>query len=65
MHKKGFTLIEIIGIIILLALIGLLVYPTVIRIIGDSKEELYQKNISEIERMAANWTSINEDQLPL
>lgn len=64
MHKKGFTLIEIIGIIILLALIGLLVYPTVIRIIGDSKEELYQKNISEIERMAANWASINEDKLP-
>ena len=64
MHKKGFTLIEIIGIIILLALIGLLVYPTIIRIIGDSKEDLYQKNISEIERMAANWASINEDKLP-
>lgn len=62
--KKGFTLIEIIGIIILLSLIGLLVYPTIMRIIGDSKEDLYQKNISEIERMAANWASINEDKLP-
>ena len=62
--KKGFTLIEIIGIIILLSLIGLLVYPTIMRIIGDSKEDLYQKNISEIERMAANWASVNEDKLP-
>lgn len=62
--KNGFTLIEIIGIIILLGVIGLLVYPTIMRIIGDSKEDLYKKNVSEIERLAANWASINESKLP-
>ena len=62
--KNGFTLIEIIGIIILLGVIGLLVYPTIMRIIGDSKEDLYKKNVSEIERLAANWASLNESKLP-
>ena len=62
--KKGFTLIEIIGIIILLGLIAVLVYPTIIRLIGDSEDDLYKKNVQEVERLAANWASINEDKLP-
>lgn len=41
--KKGFTLIEIIAIIILLSVIVLITYPVINNLITENKEKLYEK----------------------
>ena len=41
--KKGFTLIEIIAIIILLSVIVLITYTVINNLITESKEKLYEK----------------------
>ena len=41
--KIGFTLIEIIAIIILLSVIVLITYPVINNLITESKEKLYEK----------------------
>ena len=39
--KKGFTLVELITVLIILAVIGLIVFPTVNSTIKESKEKAY------------------------
>ena len=41
-NKKGFTLVEILAVIIILAVIALLVSPMIIGNINDSREKLYE-----------------------
>ncbi len=48
-NSFGFTLIEIIAIIVLLSVIALLTYPIINNIIDDSKEELYIKQINDMD----------------
>lgn len=60
---KAFTLIELLATIIILAIIGLIVYPTVNKLIIENKQKAYEKQINEIERLASNWVSLNEDKL--
>ena len=48
MKKKGFTLIELISVIVILSIIIMLIIPTIINNISDKKEEAYQKNIDII-----------------
>ena len=48
MKKKGFTLIELISVIVILSIIIMLIIPTIINNISDKKEDAYQKNIDII-----------------
>ena len=61
--KKGFTLIEIIAIIILLSVIALITYPVINNLITESKEKLYEKQISELERLSNTWVTKNTNKL--
>ena len=61
--KKGFTLIEIIAIIILLSVIALITYPVINNLITESKEKLYEKQISELERLSNTWVTKNINKL--
>ena len=63
--KKGFTLIEIIAIIILLSVIALITYPIINNLISDSREELYNKQISELERLSNTWVTKNINKLKI
>ena len=63
MNKRGFTLIEIIAIIILLSVIALITYPIINNLISDSREELYNKQISELERLSNTWVTKNINKL--
>lgn len=55
--KKGFTLMELLGIIVILSIITLLVFPNVIKIINNSRENLYKSQIRELELVAKNLTT--------
>ena len=53
--KKGFTLAETMGVIILLGLIAAVTIPFVDNYIKDSKEKAKNANISKIIEAATNW----------
>ncbi|MDD2435575.1 MAG: prepilin-type N-terminal cleavage/methylation domain-containing protein [Bacilli bacterium] len=53
--KKGFTLIELLGVIILLGIIGLMVIQSIAGLIKQSKQKLYDSQISMIKKTARNW----------
>ena len=61
--RKGFTLIEIIAIIILLSVIALITYPVINNLITESKEKLYEKQINELERLSNTWVTKNTNKL--
>ena len=72
MKKNGFTLIELISVIVILSIIIMLIIPTIINNISDKKEEAYQKNIDIILSAARGYvidydietpTSISLDEL--
>ncbi len=62
--KKGFTLPEVLGTIVVLALIALLVTPVVSKTIKNNKKKLYDIQIKEIERAAKDYALKNLDILP-
>ena len=63
--KNGFTLIEMLAIIIILSLITLVTYPIINGVINDSKNDLYNKQIDELERHTKSWISENVESLEL
>ena len=62
--KKGFTLVELLGVITLLGVIVLIAVPTTKNVISDSKNKLYDAQISNISSALKNWASDNSRLLP-
>ena len=59
MKNKGFTLAEMLGVITILAILGLLIFPIVDKSIKDGKKDLYNVQIGNIEQGAKDWVSDN------
>lgn len=51
-RKKGFTLVELLAVITILAIIGLIATPMVIKYVRGSKEESIKQSLNGIERSA-------------
>ena len=64
MNKKGFTLVEVLAVIILLGLVSLIAVPTIRTKIMSSKQKLYDEQINLIEDGLKNWASANIFLLP-
>lgn len=64
MKEKGFTLVELLGVIVILAVIMLLVFPTVNNILSQSKDTIYQKQINSILSAAYDFSLKNIKYLP-
>lgn len=64
MKQRGFTLVELIGVIIILGLILLIATPTIRRITSEGKEDLYNVQINNIEDGLKNWAVDNNRLLP-
>lgn len=64
MRKRGFTLIELMGVLILLGLLSLIIIPLISNILKDQKEKQYAQQITNIELMAKNFGSDNLSILP-
>lgn len=64
MNKKGFTLVELLAVIIILALLALLASTAVTKLVKDSKDDLYNNQLLLIEKAAEAWGADNINLLP-
>ena len=62
--KKGFTLVEIIGVVVLLGVIAAITVITINGTLNNSKEKLYNTQIENIIKGARIWASTNVLKLP-
>ena len=60
MFKKGFTLVELLAIIVILAVIALIATPIVKKSIDNSKNQALKETINSIERAAYNYGYQND-----
>ena len=67
MKNRGFTLVELLGVVFILALLGLLIVPVVNDIINGKKKDLYDVQIRNIEEGAQSYVSehIFEIDIPI
>lgn len=62
--KKGFTLIEVLAVLVILAVIGMITVPAVTRIITESKQKSYDSQVELIIENAKRWATDNNYLLP-
>ncbi|MDD2518673.1 MAG: DUF5011 domain-containing protein, partial [Bacilli bacterium] len=58
MNKKGFTLIEILGIIVVLALIFLITIPLIGNVVGEVRKRVCDLNAKSVEKAADNYITV-------
>ena len=63
--KKGFTLVELLVVIALLAIIAVLVTTSVIGIMNRSRSSLSDTQKDTLEKAAEQWGVVNADKMPL
>ena len=61
--RSGFTLIELIAVMVILAIISFLVVPSIVKVMKDSKEKLYQEQVDLVLTAAKNYGVENYDEL--
>ena len=64
MNKKGFTLIEVLGVVIILTAISLLVIPNVVNLFSNKKEDINKVNKELIISGAKMYVGDNKDEYP-
>ena len=64
MNAKAFTLIEMLGVIIILAVIATLVTPVITGIINNTKLSTYNQQIENIRQGAKDWAGEHIFDLP-
>ena len=62
MKKNGFTLIELIGTIVILSVILMLIVPEVTKRVKDASKDADEKTIENIELAAKNYASDNKGE---
>lgn len=62
--KKGFTLAELIGVLVVLALIGMIAVPSVAQSIKENKQKICVIQFSNITEAAKSWAANNIEKLP-
>ena len=62
--KKGFTLVELLGVIVILGLIAMIAIPTINSAINSSREKAYDEQINTIVDTARTYMSKNSLKLP-
>lgn len=64
MNKKAFTLVELIGVLVILSVLALVSVPAVLKIIKNSKQKVYDTNITMIKTAMQDWKNNNSTMLP-
>src|SRR5574344_2185953 len=65
MNNKGFTLVELLAVIFILAIILLIGVPTISKVIKDNKEKAYDIQISSFLGSVKIWATDNVRNLPV
>lgn len=58
--KKGFTLIEVLSVIVILGVVALIAFPAVDSVIKNSRQKAYEQNIEHIEAAAMSYSVSND-----
>ena len=64
MNKKGFTLVELLAVIIILSLLALITSTSITKIVKESRTDLYNNQLLAIQKAAESWGADNLDLLP-
>jgi len=64
MKKNGFTLIELIGTVVILAIIALIVLPATLSVLNQSREEVDEATIQMVESAANSYVNANKNLYP-
>ena len=59
MKNRGFTLVELLGVISILAIIGAIVFPIVSNVINKGLDDTDNAQTKSIEKAAKNWANAN------
>jgi len=59
MRKNAFTLIELLGVIVILGIIGMITVPLVQKIVIENTEKAYNEQVTSFEKAAKNWANSN------
>ena len=62
-NKKGFTLVELLATIVILALVVSMTMYIAINVIGSSKQKTYQVTINNVTQMSGNYIMENSNRL--
>lgn len=63
MKKEGFTLVELLAVIVIIGIIYLIIFPSVTSFIDKSKEKSYNIQVDLIEKASKKWVVDNTDEL--
>ena len=63
-NKKGFTLVELLGAIVILVLLSLIAIPVVTNAVKKNNEKLYNIQIKNVKISAKVWADDNSNKLP-
>lgn len=63
MKNKGFTLVELLAVVVLLGLIALITIPVITNTMSKQKEKLYYDQLNQLIRAAQNWGTDNNETL--
>lgn len=58
--RKGFTLMELIAVLVILSLIALVVTPIVVTLINNSKNKLHDEQVNRLEKAATKYITEND-----
>lgn len=59
LNKKGFSLVELLAIIVVLSIIALIAYPIIGNVIDNSRDKLQKEQHNRIKSAAKNWVTAN------
>lgn len=62
--KRGFTLVELLGIIVVLGVIATIVTPIIQNTLSENKETIYNTLVEQIKGSAKDYLSANTEYLP-
>lgn len=65
MNKKGFSLVELLAVLIILALIGLITYPVITKSVKDYRRRLCNVALENIVDASKQWAGENMYKLPV